>query len=625
MNHSKSYHKTSRLEAIGVSVIALVGIAMTIISWQKWCDPIIDFGHELYIPWALYNGKYLYKDIIMVFYGPLPYYINALLFKAFGTHLNVIVYFNLLLILVTTCIIYKIIHTTSNSLCAFFSSLSFIVLFAFQRHQIWGNFNFVTPYAHAATHAMILSLAAILFVSCYLNSKKPIFAYGCWLTVGLVLLTKTEIFVGIFSSMFVTWGWILQAERPSPKLLSLRLITCLALLIAPLFLFVLFFSPGLSPYEAFSHIIYPYALGLHKDFSLNPFLTRVMGIEAPLSNFYDMVSWLSIYISVALILLITNHFLSNSKRISQYKIASNLIALLTIAPFIYKTIQSKLPYLEYFRPLPIVVMVYSVYITFKLCKEPRHGVTWNQRVMCLSFALFSFVLLFRKILNVDLVHYSFFLVLPGFLMLLVIILHDFPLLMRKISNSAQIGSMLVIIIVTCMIYSHFTCSLTLYSLVDSPIRSKQGVIKTFDLRNENIGGIIEDALSQIGGFVKPSETFTVFPEGLMFNYLTQRESPSPYTAFIPPLLIEFGDSILESFRKEPPDFVLLVERPTIEYGLKYFGKDYGTEIFHWIKENYSEICQIGKKPLSGQGFGIIIMKRMSSQALQQNAIKPLAD
>jgi len=151
------------------------------------------------------------------------------------------------------------------------------------------------------------------------------------------------------------------------------------------------------------------------------------------------------------------------------------------------------------------------------------------------------------------------------------------------------------------------------------------VIKTFDLRNENIGGIIEDALSQIGGFVKPSETFTVFPEGLMFNYLTHRESPSPYTAFIPPFLIAFGDSILESFQKEPPDFVLLVERPTLEYGFKYFGKDYGAEIFHWIKENYSEICQIGKKPLSGQGFGIIIMKRMSSQALQQNAIKPLAD
>jgi hypothetical protein len=128
-----------------------------------------------------------------------------------------------------------------------------------------------------------------------------------------------------------------------------------------------------------------------------------------------------------------------------------------------------------------------------------------------------------------------------------------------------------------------------------------------------MGRVVQETVNEIEAVAGKDETLTAFPEGLMFNYLTRRQSASAYTAFLPTFFAVFGETILESLQQKPPDFVLLVERSTMEYGYGYFGRDYAAEVLDWIRQNYVEISQIGKKPLSGEGFGVVIMKRMSSQ------------
>ena len=44
-------------------VLFIIFVALAFWSWRKWPDILIDFGHELYIPWQLASGKVLYKDI----------------------------------------------------------------------------------------------------------------------------------------------------------------------------------------------------------------------------------------------------------------------------------------------------------------------------------------------------------------------------------------------------------------------------------------------------------------------------------------------------------------------------------------------------------------------------------
>jgi 4-amino-4-deoxy-L-arabinose transferase-like glycosyltransferase len=612
VNLANPVHKTTWLEAIGVCVLAMAGIGMAWLSWQKWTDPIIDFGRELYIPWSLCQGKVLYKDINIFFYGPLSYYLNALLFKIFGVHINTIIAFNLILICLTAVLIYKIIKFASSPLCAFFSALSFIILFAFPRYFPVLNDNFVTPYSHAATHGMTLSFLALFLVSVYLKTNRTVYACLCWFATGLVLLTKVEIFVGLFASMLVTWAWILHTEETSSSVKIAHSAVFASLLILPVFLAGAFFSRIFTFPDAFLHVLNPYLLMFHRGHSFSPLLVRVMGADQPLANMGRMLYWLVIYVLAALIVMALNRLLSALDRKTKYEVFPVALAFLVSIPFIDASISGKVPYLDFFLPLPLILLLHGACVISDLRKTQPNHVEGKKNIMSLSLVVFSFILLTRVFFNARVVHYGFFLVLPGFLILLVIILHRFPALMNKTTGDARFGMIPVIVLVVFTLHSYFFHSLGQYRLIDYPIKSNHEVIKTFDIRYADTGRIIQEAIDKINAVVEPDETLTAFPEGLMFNYLTRRESPSPYTAFLPTFFSVFHEDILESLQEEPPDFVLLVERSTSEYGYRYFGIDYATEVLDWIKKNYVEISQIGRKPFSGEGFGIILMKRTSS-------------
>ena len=612
MNKTDLFHKDSPSEVIGMVVVVIVGIVMAWLSWLKWCDPIIDFGRELYIPWALCQGKILYKDINMFFYGPLSYYLNALLFTIFEVHINTIIGFNLILISVIAVLIHKIVKTVSNPVCAFFSVLSFIVLFAFPRYFPVLNDNFVTPYSHAVTHGMALSFLAFFFLSLYLSKNRIIYAYLCWFVSGLVLLTKVEIFVGLFSSMVVTWVWVLRMEKIPARVKVSRFLVFASLLFLPLCLAGLFFSRLSTFPQAILCVLNPYFLIFHRGHSFSPMLLRVMGANQPWAHTGRMLYWLGIYVLFALIIIVVNHLLSALSKNTKYKFAPLFLAFLITTPFINTTISGSSAYLDYFLPLPMVVLCFVVYIILKLRKTGLTDVELKKSLITLSFSIFSLVLLARLLFNVRVVHYGFFLVLPGFLILLIIVLHLLPALMKGITGDSRFGMIPAIVLILLTLYSYFSHSVRQYNLIDYPIKSNHEVIKTFDLQYSDIGEIIQQAINKIDTLVKPDETLTVFPEGLMFNYLTRRESASPYTAFLPTFFSVFDRAILESLQEKPPDFVLLVERSTIEYGYRYFGIDYAAEVLQWIEENYIEISQIGKKPFTGEGFGIVVMKRISS-------------
>jgi len=337
-----------------------------------------------------------------------------------------------------------------------------------------------------------------------------------------------------------------------------------------------------------------------------------MGLDQPLANTGRMLYWLTIYVSATLIIIVVNHALFSLSKKTTYKLVPSVLSCLIATLFINAAVSGNLSYLDYFLPLPLVVFLYGVYIIVKLRKSGLTDVSLKKNLVSLSLSIFSLVLLIRLLFNVRIVHYGFFLVLPGFLVLVIILFHELPALMKKISGDARYGMIPVIVLVLFTLYSYLSHSFIQYNLIEYPIRNGHEVIKTFDVQYSDIGKIIQQTIDKIKAVVEPDETLTVFPEGLMFNYLTRRKSASPYTAFLPTFFAVFGDTILESLQERPPDFVLLVERSTQEYGYIYFGMDYATEVLQWIKENYIEISRIGKKPFSGEGFGIIIMKKKSS-------------
>src|SRR5688500_15442275 len=72
-----------------LAVICIVFAILCAASWQKWASPVIDSGREMNLPLRLLNGESLYTQAYYL-YGPLAPYLNALLFRIFGAHLNVL-------------------------------------------------------------------------------------------------------------------------------------------------------------------------------------------------------------------------------------------------------------------------------------------------------------------------------------------------------------------------------------------------------------------------------------------------------------------------------------------------------------------------------------------------------
>jgi len=154
----------------GFSIIFILGLAMATISWQKWADLIWDYGQQLYIPWQISQGKVLYRDIHYLF-GPFSAYLHALLFKIFGSSVQVLVWFNLGVVTALSFLIYQLFKYFGDTLTATLTTLAFLGIFAFGQYSGESNFNFVCAYVYEWSHGVFLSFLILYIFT--LNLEKP--------------------------------------------------------------------------------------------------------------------------------------------------------------------------------------------------------------------------------------------------------------------------------------------------------------------------------------------------------------------------------------------------------------------------------------------------------------------
>ena len=67
-------------------VVLAAGVVAAAQSWNRWLDPIIDTGRDLYIPEQLMQGAKLYRDIRYQ-YPPLAPYLLAAITRVTGSSL----------------------------------------------------------------------------------------------------------------------------------------------------------------------------------------------------------------------------------------------------------------------------------------------------------------------------------------------------------------------------------------------------------------------------------------------------------------------------------------------------------------------------------------------------------
>ena len=247
---------------------------------------------------------------------------------------------------------------------------------------------------------------------------------------------------------------------------------------------------------------------------------------------------------------------------------------------------------------------------------------------------FSFAMLAKLGFNPRISHYGVFLAMPAFLSAIYLLLIYCPVFFNRMDTdghgckldpkafSLQLSPLRTAILIFLLAgLARLTIQSALfYKDKDFSLGSGGDRIVTYDPKLDNpksapTGAAMAAAAAWIETNTAPTNTLAVLPEGVMLNYLTRRDNPTPYVVFAFEVWAFGEPNMLAAYEKNPPDYIVLIQRDSSEYGVAYFGrqKGYGFDVMQWVGRNYEPVELIGGEPLQGAAFGIKILKRLPAE------------
>lgn len=594
------------LSYAGPALLAATFIALAAWSWRKWPDLLVDFGHELYLPWQIAEGRVLYSDLALL-YGPFSQYFNAGLFRLFGVSLSTLVIGNLVVLAVITALLYVLLAKACDRLTAAATGLVLLTLFGFSQYIAIGNYNFVCPYSHEATHGILFAVAMVFFLGRF--SIKPTLptAAAAGLALGLTLLTRSEVALAATAGAAV--GLVLglmslaaEERRPIRTVLAFSVGA-----LAPVASAFLLFLTSLPLPGAVTAVAGAWMPLLRSDVTRNAFFQEGLGLDTPIANLTAML--LATAVLLGVVALLAGADLVSSRWGAGGPGLALIVAVLTF--LVARSLPAVFRWQELGRVLTITSLAAAVTVVVFALRRRRSGMA-RSLVGLAAFCTLALVLLAKMVLNPRLYHYGFYLAMPATLVLVGGLLWAIPSMFRARWGGGLVFRAGAGALVIAAVVFYLGRSNQIYAMKDFVVGQGGDAILEYGPRFEPRAEAVRQALQRIEALVPPDGTLVAMPEGVMLNYLARRANPTPYTTFMPTELGVYGETeILASLRASAPDFVLLVHKDTREFGVGFFGADprYGAQIMEWVRSQYFPIEVIQHEPLVSQRFGIKIMKR----------------
>jgi hypothetical protein len=586
----------------GFPIILLLGLAMATISWQKWADLIWDYGQQLYIPWQISQGKVLYRDVHYLF-GPFSVYLHGLLFKIFGSSVQVLVWFNLGVITALSLLIYQLFKYYADTLTATLTTLAFLGIFAFGQYYGESNFNFVCAYVYELSHGVFLSFL-VLYIST-LNLESPTHSKWAWMGLlsGCVYLTKPEVFLALMAALFFEF-YLLYKKQVLPK--NSLLVFSGTFLILPI-LVTIYFSTQVPLTQAFYYILLPWLHVFGSNISDLPMYKVLMGTDFLADNILKMLLSFFTISGVCLGLILINQRAAKVFKNSILPGWGISLAILVSVWFWYDSF----PGFRYERSLPLILTVGSIYLFWKVSNS-SHGDSKRQLGL-LVFSVFSFTLLLKIFFNVQVNHYGFALALPATLVLIHLLILEIPKMNFNKGLPSDVFRPVMLTLVTLTIGIHIQAEYKMYNLKGVPVGMEGDTIVYHHSFLNPIGPIFNEAIDFIQKEIPEDTSFAAIPGTVMLNFMTRRENSLKYVYLDPGAIQLIGDQqIYEELQEAHPPYIVMVHQLFYPQGKVRFGKDFGKGIHQWILKNYSLIKQYGAQPFVTEDFGIQILKRKPS-------------
>lgn len=580
-------------------IVASAAEVMLLWSWGTWPDPIVDFGRELYVPWQLFKGKVLYRDIAY-HNGPLSPYLNSISFRLLGANLRTLVLTNCAVLSALLWLVFKITLEISRRWVAVSCCLIVITIFGFSQYVGIGNYNWICPYSHEVTHGIVLSLASLALVRSFQKDRRRIYLALSGLAVGLLFLTKIEIFVAGAFATALAWTLTLGPVGSRNEWVRSIFLWIGGVMVPPL-LAACLLRLAMPLDQAVEGTLGSWMYVFGQNLGGQRFFLEGAGLLEPVESLRRILVWFCGYgFAVGAVMSIV--FLARSPVRSRVAMAAAPLAVLAVVLAAGRFVD----WSAMASPWPVFMGLLVIATWIRLGRAPDDRALREPLVLRLAFAVFALMLLLKMLLHTRVWHYGFGLAMPATLLCAISMLDWLPSYLKARRCAGAIFASAAACACILFVVGHLSWSRKLF-------REKKFGVGTGAngfLSNQR-GVALGMALRKLASVARAGQTLTCFPDCEMLNFLSGLDNPQPYGNFNPHQVATFGEhKMLHALEADPPSFAVLVHEDTSEYGPRFFGKDYAMELGAWVRSRYQPIAQIGYPPLEQPGqFGILVLQR----------------
>ncbi|MEP7337465.1 MAG: glycosyltransferase family 39 protein [Acidobacteriota bacterium] len=560
--------------------IPLVFAAMLAVSWRRWTSLIADSGREMDLPLRLLNGELLYRDVHYL-YPPFAPYFNALLYRVFGVHLDVLHAAGILCSALIAAMCYRIARRLFDPVDAALAGVAVVIFCVFKPAG-----NLIEPYAFAALYGCALALGALLLTLRYAEKRQRRELVFAGVLIGLAAITKQEF--ALAAAVTVTAALVYLHRLNFKSLISDLFIAGVpaAMIALPVYGWLLA-EFGWQTIVEDCHLFYT-----HLPSSLVYYNAQRTGLDHPLLSLAQVAGAAAVAVAALSAIVLLSDRTRKTLRRAGFCLVCALLAI-----WLTKLLAGRQWDGSPLRALPIflaVIIVAAWRRTFVVPPsggdrglQPPEGGTTNWPALFIV-AVYSFAILARVALRVPSggAFGSFFLPtsLILFYYLFVRVMPDAVARWTGDDSSARRagligrGLMIMMFVATAIVFG-----VRYRKNFSYEIATPRGQL--FAPRATGQG--INEALNFISTHTNPGDAVAVLPEGSDLTFLTSRRMPLRHQILIPGLMSERDEQeAIQRLQQDRVRYVLIVNRPMREFGLEAFGRDFYTQLGGWIEANY---------------------------------------
>ena len=564
---------------------------------------MVDFGNDLYTPWRLAHGALLYRDVGDN-YGPFSQYLNAALFKIFGTGMMVLVGANLVIFTAILVVVYTLFRRAWGKFPAFTSCAIFVAVFGFAQYIARGNYNYATPYAHPATHGMLVSVLLLWTLTRWVANPTGLHSFlagGLW---GLTAVIKPEFMLAggliTLAAFLVRW----RHGKPAP-LAAAGYWAAGAVL--PTLGFAIYFSAYVPWREALADASRAWLnVASSTRYIADPVQIGFLGLDQPWENLAAHATATLLAALLIAGICLTAWRAERSRR--QWEKVLLGIAVVGVVAWVSV---SAIEWLNVGRCLLGLTVAYVLVSALAAAKSSALKSDVEILALRLMTGLLAAVLMVRMVLNGRIFHFGFYQAALAGILVPAVVLGELPSLLGFKSWGRGIvvaGALALFVPGVAQLVGKSQEVLGTKTL---SIGSGSDQFYSFPKDIDRTGELVRLITKWLGQFPGP-QSLVVLPEGEMINYLTRMPNPVATSVFFSAAISQGREEkVVNDLRDHPPDWIVMISRDLHEYGIERYGEapGKGGDIMRWVKDNYLQALSIGGDPLDNHQGAIVLRRK----------------